>query len=199
MARFDDISDDDRKEVARQAAPLLLQLQGPRLGGPGAPVVLGDSLVEEMITPQWVASDADAPLKATGHTLSLVESPNVAGPATGANSGATTVVGYVRHAVAGAAKAVQITAVSASDIAAEIRSALTWIDANVSSDPKIRVLTAPAYQLTALGLYQSDNLASLVVVTPCSRDLPLVNQRLYAPGEFQKLLQQVAPIGGVRP
>src|SRR5258708_7618969 len=76
MAQFDAISNDDRQEVARQAAPLLLQLQGPRLGGAGAPVILGNSTAEEIITPQWVNSDAGTPLMATGQTLSIIESRN---------------------------------------------------------------------------------------------------------------------------
>jgi hypothetical protein len=199
MAQFDAISNDDRQEVARQAAPLLLQLQGPRLGGAGAPVILGNSIAEEIITPQWVNSDAGTPLMATGQTLSIIESRNGENAAMGSSSKATMVVGYVRHTAAGPAKAIQVTTISASGIGAEIRDTLAWIDANVSSDPKIRVLTAPAYQLTALGLYQSDILTGIVVVTPCSRDLPILNHRLYTPEEFQKLLRQVTPIGGLRP
>ena len=77
MAQFDNISDSDRKLVADQAAPLLLQLQGPRLGGPGAPMVLGTSIGEEMITPEWVNAENDdvakTALRTTGQTISIVQ------------------------------------------------------------------------------------------------------------------------------
>jgi hypothetical protein len=195
VARFDDISDDERKKVAEEAAPLLLQLQGPRLGGPGAPMILGTSLGEEMITPQWVAADNvdKTPLQSTGQTLSIVETKG------GAPASPPTVVGYVRHATDRRSDdaSVQITAVSGSEIAGRISDALDWIKANVPGDPMIRVLTAPAYQMTALGLYAGDTLTGILLVTP-SGGLPIQNEHVYTPSEFRRLLRNVVPTSGLR-
>ena len=197
MARFDDISDDERKKVAAEAASLLLQLQGPRLGGPGAPMILGTSLSEELITPQWVAAvgeNADkTALQSTGQTISLIESK---GAAPGSPS---EVVGYLRHATGTGRDntAAQITSVSGSDISARIRDALDWIKANVPGDPMIRVLTAPAYQMTALGLYAGETLTGILLVTP-SDGLPIENEHVYTPSEFRQLLGSVVPTSGLR-
>ena len=196
MVRFDDITDDERKKVAEEAAPLLLQLQGPNLGGPGTPMVLGNSMIEEMITPQWVAAEGSEAggtslLKATGQTISIVETP--------ANNGEA--VGYVRHATGTGRDntAVQITAVSGSAIAGRIRAGLEWIEANVPGDPTVRVLTAPAYQLTALGVYAGDELTGILTVTPMAGGLPIANEQILTPAEFRERLGTLAPIQGLEP
>ena len=102
LPQFDSISDADRKLVADQAAPLLLQLQGPRLGGPGAPMVLGTSIGEEMITPEWVNAENDdvakTALRATGQTISIVQTKDPGAGIGGAPASSSPVVGYVRHA-----------------------------------------------------------------------------------------------------
>ncbi|EJL57838.1 hypothetical protein PMI09_00813 [Rhizobium sp. CF122] len=198
MIQFDNITHDERKKVAEEAAPLLLQLQGPNLGGPGATMVLGTSMTEVMITPQWVAAEGlggesgeQSLLQSTGQTISIVE--------TRANNG--TAVGYVRHATGTGRDntAVQITAVSGSVIAGRIRDGLEWIKANVQGEPTVRVLTAPAYQLTALGLYAGDELTGILTVTPMTGGLPIANEQVLTPAEFRQRLRTFAPIQGLEP
>ena len=203
MAQFDSISDSDRKLVADQAAPLLLQLQGPRLGGPGAPMVLGTSIGEEMITPEWVNAENDdvakTALRTTGQTISIVQTKDPGAGLGGAGS-SSPVVGYVRHAGGtGKDTSIQITAVSGSDIAGRIRDDLDWVEANVPGDPTVRVLTAPAYQLTALGLYSGDTLTGILAVTPPPSGMPIENKHVYSPSEFRGLLRRVLPARGIIP
>ena len=204
LPQFDSISDADRKLVADQAAPLLLQLQGPRLGGPGAPMVLGTSIGEEMITPEWVNAENDdvakTALRATGQTISIVQTKDPGAGIGGAPASSSPVVGYVRHAGGtGKDTSVQITAVSGSEIAGRIRDALDRIEANVPGDPTVRVLTAPAYQLTALGLYSGATLTGILAVTAPPSGLPIENRHVYSPSEFRGLLRRVLPAGGIIP
>jgi hypothetical protein len=203
MVQFDNISDAERKLVAERAAPLLLQLQGPSLGGPGAPMVLGTSLGEEMITPEWVATEDDdsaaAPLHSTGQTISIVEAKDSVVKGGRSKSGSVA-VGYVRHATRTGDETapLQITAVSGSEIATHIREALEWIKARVPGDSVIRVLTAPAYHLTAIGVYSGKTLTGILAVTP-SPGGAIENQRLYSPSEFRRLLRSVIPASGISP
>jgi hypothetical protein len=205
MAQFDDISDGERRQLADQAAPLLLQLQGPRLGGPGAPMVLGNSLCEYMMTPQWIlASDKDAAqqtLLPTGQTFSIVQSKDDSFRKPGSPDSLLPVVGFVRHSTGSGKNNIpmQITAVSGSAIAERIRDGIEWINANVPGDPIIRVLTAPAYHLTALGLYAAKDLTGILVVTPVLGGLPLQNEHVYSPSEFRGLMRNVPPAGGITP
>jgi hypothetical protein len=205
MAQFDNITDDERKKVAEEAAPLLLQLQGPDLGGPGAPMVLGTSISEQLITPQWVAAESDSDakplLRATGQTISIVETRANNRDTGGGGPQTQAAVGYVRHA-RGTGRdntAVQITAVSGSAIAERIRGGLEWIKANVPGEPMVRVLTAPAYQLTALGLYAGDELTGILIVTPMTGGLGIANDEVLKPAEFRQRLRGLAHIQGLEP
>lgn len=206
MAQFDDISDSERQKVANDAAPLLLQLQGPSLGsGSAAPLVLGNSLSEYMITPEWVmAADNDAAqqsLPPTGQTFSIVQSKDDSLRKPGSAANLLPVVGFVRH-LTGSGKnniSMQITAVSGSAIAERIRDGIEWIIANVPGNPIVRVLTAPAYHLTALGLFSAKDLTGILVVTPVLGGLPLKNQKVYSPAEFRSLMQKVPFTGGITP
>lgn len=205
MVQFDNISDDERKKVAEEAAHLLLQLQTPNLGGPGAPMVLGNSIAEQLITPQWVAAESDSDakplLRATGQTISIVETRASNGETAGGARTPQEAVAYVRHATGTGRddKAVQITAVSSSAIAGRIRDGLAWINANVSGEPMVRVLTAPAYQLTALGLFADDELTGVLIVTPMAGGLPIANEQLLTPAEFRRRLRTFPPIQGLEP
>lgn len=122
-----------------------------------------------------------------------------AAPRGAAPGSPSQVVGYVRHATGTGRDntAAQITSVSGSDISARIRDALDWIKANVPGDPMIRVLTAPAYQMTALGLYAGETLTGILLVTP-SDGLPIENEHVYTPSEFRQLLGSVVPTSGLR-
>jgi hypothetical protein len=203
MIQFDNITDDERKKVAEEAANLLLQLLGPNLGGPGAPMVLGTSMTEQLITPQWVdaESDSDAKflLQATGQTMSIVETGAETGETSGEPRRTQAAVGYVRHATGTGRDhtAVQITAVSGSAIAGSIRDGLEWIKANVPGKPMVRVLTAPVYQLTALGLYEGDELTGILTVTPMRGGMQIANEQVLTPAEFRQRLRKLAPIQGL--
>ena len=204
MPQFDSISDADRKLVADQAAPLLLQLQGPRLGGPGAPMVLGTSIGEEMITPEWVNAENDdvakTALRATGQTISIVQTKD---PGAGIG-GAPRVRPPWSAMCAMRAEREKIPRYRSQQclglrLLVEIRDALDWIEANVPGDPTVRVLTAPAYQLTALGLYSGATLTGIIAVTAPPSGLPIENRHVYSPSEFRGLLRRVLPAGGIIP
>lgn len=203
MVEFDDITNDERIRVAEGAASLLQELLGPDLGGPGAPMVLGSSLTEQMITPQWVDaeddSDAQSLLQATGQTVSVVEAGAEPRGGGGTPEKKSAAVGYVRHATGtGRDNApVRITAVSASAIAGSIRDGLDWIKANVPGEPVVRLLTAPAYQLTALGLYAGDELTGILPVTPMPGGRQFTSEQVLTPAEFRKRLRKLAPIQGL--
>ena len=80
-----------------------------------------------------------------------------------------------------------------------IRDGLEWIKENVPGEPTVRVLTAPAYQLTALGLYTGDELTGILTITPMGGGLPIANEQVLTPAEFRQRLRTFEPTQGLEP
>jgi bacteriocin biosynthesis cyclodehydratase domain-containing protein len=150
MVDFDQISDAARQSIVAQAVPLLPR-SAVGLGGAGQKFVLGSTIREEMLGLDGIQTAGGAAPSMTGQTLSTLSTvtPSIGG-------GAPAVVGYVRAAVpvasglGAAPSAPKVTAVSSSDLGARIEASIDWIDAHLQSNPLVRVLTVPAYQVTAL-------------------------------------------------
>lgn len=198
MANFDQISDAARQSIVAQAVPLL-----PRsaigLGGAGQKFVLGSTIREEMLGLDGIQSpDGAVAPNMTGQTLSTLRAVTP-----GLGGGAPAVVGYVRAALPAASglgaapSAPTVTAVSSSDLGARIEAAIDWIDAHVEGNPLVRVVTVPAYQVTALSIYTNGKLTSIVVVTPPQGPTQIQTNQLYSPEEFQQLLRAQQPSLGI--
>lgn len=207
MVKLDDISDAARQRIATEAAPLLHKLDSVGLGAPAQKLILGSSLLEEML-PLDALHEPGGPvgaLRPTGQTLTIIQAPNDH-PTLGAGPGQPPVaVGYVRAgAVTGAVHPMAtdgddrtVTLVSSSDLSSRIEAALEWIDRNVQPEPLVRVLTVPSYHVTALSLYRDDKLVGIVVVTPPQGSTQLQREYLYAPEEFYALLRAQQPALGL--
>lgn len=204
MAQLDTIRSTHRQKVADQLGPLLNELNGPRLGGPGAPMQLGISIGEVMMAPAFVMADSleegsETGLRPTGQTLSLIEVPDIHPTLGGALGGPRPSAGYVRHAASEDTDEADVTvnSISSSDLGQKLSDAYSWVDKNVEGDPLMRVITAPAYHMTALGVYDDGKrLSHIYVVTPPSSGAPVEGGTLYDIEEFrQRMREQPAAQG----
>jgi hypothetical protein len=203
MVRFDDISQEARQVIVAGAAPLLALHDEVGLGAPGQPLALGPSLHEELLTLDAVRGAAESAPQPTGQTVSLLQAPGEhatlgAGPGQEAQPFGYVRAGPGRRENLGAAAPADwsVTAVSASDLSARIQTALEWIDRAVSGDPVVRVLTVPAYQITALTLHHGDKVVG-VVALPSRGETHFEAERVYALDEFIGRLRELPPAEGI--
>ncbi len=202
MAQFDDISDAARRAIVAQAVPMLARHDTEALGAPEQPMILGASLQEEILTLDAIRGDATITPRPTGQTVSLLHMPGehaTLGLGAGREERA---FGYVRagHAddALGAAAPATVTAVSASDLSARIQTAIEWIDRALDRDLLVRVLTVPAYHVTALALHSGDKVVG-VVALPTQDDKSFEAQRLYTLDEFVGRLRELPSAQGLTP
>jgi hypothetical protein len=191
MSKFDTISDADREVIARGAAPFMNRLDSQTLGAPGSQLILGPSLREEMLTLGNI-EEGTSESRTTGQTLSIISAPSNHPAIGAAPGGPPAAVGYVRSGPKN-----NVTSVSSSDLSNRIEKALKWIDDNVQGNPLVRVLTIPAYQSTALSLYENEKLSGVVVVTPPQGPTSLRKETLYDPASFLEQLRTARPAQGL--
>jgi len=203
MAHFDQISDAVRMRIVQGAMPMIARHDRATLGAPGQPLTLGPSLQEEFMPLQEINLGVGAVPKPTGQTFSLLQIP---GEHATLGSGVGGPLRSFGHVLAGpptgssllTAKAADwsVKAVSASDLSSRIHAAIEWIDANVAGDPVVRVLSVPAYQITALTLYAGDAIVG-VVGLPAQGDSSFDRQRVYSMAEFIDRLRQLPRAEGL--
>lgn len=203
MAHFDDISDEVRVSIASQAFPLIARHDRTALGAPGQPMVLGTSLREEMLTLGAIRGTEQVSMQETGQTLSVLSAPGEHVPLGAGPGEAAREVGYVlarpRTGVelgTAAPEEWSVSAVSASNLAARIQSALLWIDENVDGDPLVRVLSIPSFQLTALALHRDDDVVG-VVALPTASDTRFEPNHVYEMDEFIGRLRDLPSAEGL--
>lgn len=203
MAHFDEISDAVREAIAEQAAPLIARHDRTTLGAPGQPMMLGTSLREELLTLDAIRGTEQVSMQATGQTLSVLAAPGDHIPLGAGPGEAAREVGYVlaRPGVgvefgSAAPEEWSVSAVSASDLAARIQSALRWIEQNVDGDPLVRVLSIPSYQLTALSLHRGEDVVG-VVALPTASDTRFEPNRVYSMDDFIGRLREFPSAEGL--
>ncbi len=203
MAHFDQISDAVRMRIVQGAVPMIARHDRATLGAPGQPLTLGPSLQEEFMPLQEIDLGGSGVPKPTGQTLSLLQIPNEHATLGSGVDGPRRSFGHVLAGPAAGsslltAKAEEwsVKAVSASDLSSRMQAAIEWIDANVAGDPVIRVLSVPAYQITALSLYAADAIVG-VVALPAQGDSSFDRQHLYSMEEFMGRLRQLPRAEGL--
>lgn len=202
MVHFDPISDAVRRRIAQDAIPLISSHDVRTLGAPGQSLQLGASLQEEFMPLQDVGSESAVP-KRTGQLLSLLRVPAEHATLGAGPGGRSRLFGHVlagadlkSDALSDEVHDWSVKAVSASDLSARIQSAVDWIGANVPGDPLVRVLSVPAYQITALTLYSGTNLIG-VVALPLPGDDAFDPHRVYSMSEFKDRLRQLPNAAGL--
>jgi hypothetical protein len=205
MARFDDISDEARRTIVAQAGPLLTRHDRVGLGAGEQPLVLGPSLREELLTLETIRGAGQAVPQPTGQTVSLLQIPSEHSMLGSGPPGSTRSFGHVlasTSAPAGLGGAtsdgLSVRAVSASDLSARIQGALDWIDRNVGDDPVVRVMTVPAYHLTALALHSGEKVVG-VLALPSEHDTRFESRRVYGLDEFIERLRELPTAEGLTP
>jgi len=203
MVHFDQISDAVRMKIVKGALPLIARHDVRTLGAPSQPLALGPSLQEELLTLQEVDLGVGTAPRSTGQTLSLLQIPGEHARLGAGVGGPQRSFG---HVIAGPPSGTSLStakpedwsvkAVSASDLSTRIQAAIEWIDANVAGDPVIRVLSVPAYQITALTLYAGDAIVG-VVALPAQGDSSFDRLRVYSMAEFIDRLRQLPRAEGL--
>lgn len=83
------------------------------------------------------------------------------------------------------------------NFAKTIDDAIQWVDAEVETDPLVRILEIPAFFITALWLI--DGQESNVVITTLPKNLQSLNPLVkYASQHFLKVLRRELPVIGIR-
>lgn len=203
MIHFDDISTGARRAIVKETAPLVARHNETGLGAPGQPLLLGPSLREEILTLDSVHGRRGKAPESTGQTISLLQAPGEhitlgAGPGE-----APRPSGYVRAGPNAGAEINpvsgddwSVTAVSASDVSGRIQAGLDWIERAVDGNPLVRVLTVPAYQITALTIYDRDNLVGIVALPRLGETL-FEPARIYSLEDFKNRLRELPTAEGL--
>lgn len=83
-----------------------------------------------------------------------------------------------------------------SPIAAQIDAALDWVDRNVRTDPRVRLLVVPAYYLHALWLQDAGQDQILIADRP-DQYRQILYENLYPSTDFVQLLAGLPPVSGL--
>ena len=203
MVEFDQIPDAARQKIAQDALPLVARHDVKTLGAPGETLMLGNSLQEEMLPLGAIVAAENQSPQPTGQTFSLLQAPSQHSTL---GTGRGNPPRFVGHVIAGpgvgkdlgtaATNEWSVTAVSSSDLSARIQEAIEWIDVNVNGTLRVRVLSVPAYQVTALTLYEDENLVGIVAL-PRVDDPTFERNRLYSLAQFIERLRQLPGAEGL--
>ena len=87
-----------------------------------------------------------------------------------------------------------VTSVVESGIAEKLAGAMTWIDQNIQGDSEVRLLSVPAFQVTALWIVGDPD---GVVAIDWPTEYRFEGERVYTAEEFIRVLRQSRHIDGL--
>jgi hypothetical protein len=92
-------------------------------------------------------------------------------------------------------RAGDLVELAASSMPAGIARAAEWVDAHADGDPNVRLLSIPAYFITALWLHSPDRDAIVVADRPSAYSETLETDKIYEASDFLTRVRRMRPGG----